>query len=126
MPGLPHPPVLKQLVSLTGDKGTLVQSYLLEFCNSLSVLASVYAAVNWALTEIVSCGRGRGRGGEERRGGGGEGREEGREEKRERREGERREEGGGEERGRRGGKEEERRKGGGGEGDEERGEEIDA
>ena len=52
--GLPHPPVLKQPVSLTGDKSTLIQSYLLESCNSLSVIASVYSAVNWSLTEIVS------------------------------------------------------------------------
>eukprot|EP00731_Ephydatia_muelleri_P000295 Em0001g295a len=44
--------MLKQPVSLTGDKGTLIQSYLLEFCSSLSIVASVYAAVNWSLAEI--------------------------------------------------------------------------
>ncbi len=52
--GLPPPLVPKQLVSLSGDRQLLVHSHLLEFCNSLCIVASLPQAVQWTLTEIVS------------------------------------------------------------------------
>ena len=54
--GLPPPPVHKHPVSLSGDKHVLIQSHLLEFCNSLCVVSSLPAAIGWALNELV-CNR---------------------------------------------------------------------
>ena len=52
--GLPPPLIPKQLVSLSGDKRLLIHTYLLEFCNSLSIVASLPTAIQWALSEVVS------------------------------------------------------------------------
>ena len=51
--GLPLPLCMKQLVSLTGDRTLHIHSYMLEFSESLSVLASVPQAVSWSLSETV-------------------------------------------------------------------------
>ena len=52
--GLPPPLIPKQLVSLSGDKRLLIHTYLLEFCTSLSIVASLPTAIQWALSEVVS------------------------------------------------------------------------
>lgn len=52
--GLPPPLVPQLLVSLSGDKRLLLHTYLLEFCNSLCVVASLPTAIDWALSEVVS------------------------------------------------------------------------
>ncbi len=54
--GMPRPLIPKHLVSLSGDKSLLVNSYLLEIAGGLGTMGKLHRAVEWSLAETVCDG----------------------------------------------------------------------